>query len=121
MRRSAPTGGSSRRGTAVAIDAQWCERTLINRRDFLTTTTSWLAGLGALPAGSLAGLMASPPRKPNILLILADDMGYAEMGVQGNTDVPTPNIDAIARNGVRFTSGYVSGPVCAPTAWKKTP
>jgi arylsulfatase A-like enzyme len=87
----------------------------MNRRDFLTTTTSWLAGLGALPASRLAGLGVSPPRKPNILLILADDMGYAEMGVQGNTDVPTPNIDAIARNGVRFTSGYVSCPVCAPT------
>jgi hypothetical protein len=54
-------------------------------------------------------------RPPNIVLILADDMGYAEMGVQGNRDVPTPNIDAMARNGVRFTHGYVSGPICAPT------
>ncbi len=59
--------------------------------------------------------MAAAPPRPNIIVILADDMGYAEMGCQGNTDVPTPHIDSLARNGVRFTSGYVSCAVCAPT------
>ncbi len=54
--------------------------------------------------------------KPNILVILADDLGYGELGCQGFTQqVPTPNIDSIAKNGVRFTSGYVSGPYCSPT------
>jgi arylsulfatase A-like enzyme len=41
-------------------------------------------------------------------------MGYADLGVQGCTDIPTPNIDSIAKNGVRFTSGYVSAPACSP-------
>jgi arylsulfatase A-like enzyme len=54
-------------------------------------------------------------QKPNILVILADDLGYADIGVQGSQDVPTPHIDSLAKNGVRFTSGYVSGPYCSPT------
>ncbi|MES2438012.1 MAG: sulfatase-like hydrolase/transferase [Verrucomicrobiota bacterium] len=55
-------------------------------------------------------------RKPNVLLIVADDLGYGELGFQGfNKDIPTPNIDSIAANGTRFTSGYVSGPYCSPT------
>ncbi|HEX2488711.1 MAG TPA: sulfatase-like hydrolase/transferase [Blastocatellia bacterium] len=53
--------------------------------------------------------------KPNILLIVADDLGYADIGVNGCQDVPTPHIDSIAKNGVRFTNGYVSGPYCSPT------
>jgi arylsulfatase A-like enzyme len=53
--------------------------------------------------------------KPNILVIVADDMGYADVGVYGSTDIPTPAIDSLARNGVRSTSGYVSGPCCSPT------
>jgi arylsulfatase A-like enzyme len=53
--------------------------------------------------------------KPNILLILADDLGYGGLGIQGCKDIPTPNVDAIARAGVRFTQGYVSAPLCAPT------
>ena len=58
---------------------------------------------------------AAEPRKPNVLIILADDLGYGELSCQGNRQIPTPNIDSIARNGVRFTSGYVSGPYCSPT------
>ena len=41
--------------------------------------------------------------------------GYGEYGFQGNKEIPTPNIDSIARNGIRFTQGYVSGPYCSPT------
>ena len=50
-----------------------------------------------------------------MILLLADDLGYAELGCQGNTDVPTPHIDSIAKSGIRFTNGYVSGPYCSPT------
>jgi arylsulfatase A-like enzyme len=53
--------------------------------------------------------------KPNIVVILADDLGYSDIGVQGGPDIPTPFIDSIARNGVRCTSGYVSGAYCSPT------
>ncbi len=54
-------------------------------------------------------------RRPNILVIVADDLGYGELSCQGNPQIPTPNIDSIAKSGVRFTSGYVSGPYCSPT------
>jgi len=53
--------------------------------------------------------------KPNILVIVVDDMGYADIGVHGGKDVPTPNIDALAASGVRCTNGYVSCPYCSPT------
>jgi arylsulfatase A-like enzyme len=53
--------------------------------------------------------------KPNILIFLCDDTGWAEFGFQGGTDIPTPNIDSIAASGVRFPQGYVSGPYCSPT------
>jgi arylsulfatase A-like enzyme len=58
---------------------------------------------------------AAEPRKPNVLVILSDDVGWGEYGFQGGKDVPTPQIDSIARNGVRLTQGYVSGPYCSPT------
>ena len=54
-------------------------------------------------------------RKPNILVIVGDDMGYADVGVHGCKDIPTPHLDALAKSGVRFTNGYVSGPYCSPT------
>ena len=59
--------------------------------------------------------LAAPPKRPNILFIVADDLGYADVGFQGCKDIPTPNLDALATSGVRFTNGYVSGPYCSPT------
>ncbi len=54
--------------------------------------------------------------RPNVILIVADDLGYADIGCQGlSKDVKTPNIDTIAAGGVRFTNGYVTCPVCSPT------
>jgi arylsulfatase A-like enzyme len=53
--------------------------------------------------------------KPNVLVILADDLGYADLSVQGSREVATPHIDSIAKNGLHCTSGYVSGPYCSPT------
>jgi arylsulfatase A-like enzyme len=54
-------------------------------------------------------------RPPNIVVIVTDDMGYADIGIHGCKDIPTPNIDTLARSGVRFTNAYVSGPYCSPT------
>ncbi len=51
-------------------------------------------------------------QKPNIVMIVADDLGYADLGIQGSPEIVTPNIDSIARNGIRFTHGYVTAPVC---------
>ena len=53
--------------------------------------------------------------RPNIVVIVSDDMGYADIGVHGSKDIPTPNIDALAKVGIRFTDAYVSGPYCSPT------
>jgi arylsulfatase A-like enzyme len=53
-------------------------------------------------------------RRPNIVLIVSDDLGYADIGVYGSRDIPTPNIDRIARAGIRFTNAYVSSPYCSP-------
>lgn len=52
-------------------------------------------------------------RRPNIIVLLADDLGYGELGCQGNPQIPTPHIDSIAKNGVRFTSGYVTAAYCS--------
>ena len=52
---------------------------------------------------------------PNILFVVGDDMGYADVGFHGSKDVLTPNLDRLAASGVRFTSGYVTGPYCSPT------
>lgn len=54
-------------------------------------------------------------RKPNIVILLADDLGYADTSMHGSKDIKTPNIDSIANNGVRCTNGYVSAPYCSPT------
>jgi arylsulfatase B len=67
--------------------------------------------VGLLTLSVQAGNAA--PRKPNILFIVADDLGYGEPGCYGGKDIPTPNIDSLAKGGVRFTNGYVSAPFCA--------
>lgn len=55
------------------------------------------------------------PTKPNILIIVADDLGYGDLGVHGGKEIPTPHLDSLAAGGVRLTNGYVSCPVCSPT------
>jgi arylsulfatase A-like enzyme len=62
-----------------------------------------------------APALAADAKKPNVIVILADDLGNADLGVQGGKDIPTPSIDSIAKNGVRCTQAYVSCPYCSPT------
>jgi arylsulfatase len=57
----------------------------------------------------------NPPTPPNIIYILADDLGYAELGCYGQEKIETPNIDALAAGGMRFTQHYSGAPVCAPS------
>lgn len=83
----------------------------LSRRAFLRTT---IAAAGAVAFAHTA-TAAAPARKPNVLIILADDLGYADLGAQGCKDIPTPHCDSIAAEGVRLTSGYVSHPFCSPT------
>lgn len=65
-------------------------------------------------AGSLAS-ESNKAGKPNVLVILVDDLGWGDAGFNGGKDIPTPNIDALAANGVRFEHGYVTAPQCAPS------
>jgi arylsulfatase A-like enzyme len=78
----------------------------VNRTTFLSVAAVLALGIPA---------RAADPPKPNILLIVGDDMGYADVGVHGCRDIPNPHLDALAKAGTRFTNGYVSGPYCSPT------
>ncbi len=81
----------------------------------LLATLLALAACSA-PAEPPAGLAGEPPeRRPNILLIVADDLGYGDLGVYGSRTIATPHLDRLAREGMRFTSFYANGPTCAPT------
>lgn len=66
-------------------------------------------------AATLANQTTAQESRPNILLIVADDMGYGDLSCYGSLQIPTPNLDRIAAAGIRCTDGYVSGPVCAPS------
>ena len=57
----------------------------------------------------------NPDKKPNFVIILADDLGYGDLGYTGSSQIVTPHIDALAEQGIIFTQGYVSAPVCGPS------
>jgi len=88
----------------------------------MTTRRTFLAGLSAF---SLAGLSPSvgasqapakgSRRPPNLVFILADDLGYADLASYGSPLHETPNLDRLAKNGIRFTNAYAACPVCSPT------
>src|SRR5213082_1066687 len=83
----------------------------------LPTIKRFLLRLLFIAAGvaSTASAQTPPPDHPNIVIILADDLGYGDVGFNGCPDIPTPNIDALANNGVRCTNGYVTHPFCTPS------
>ena len=66
----------------------------------------------------LMGLICYGADKPNVIYILADDLGYGELGCYGQEKIKTPNIDALAKTGKRFTRHYCGAPVCAPSCAK---
>ena len=54
-------------------------------------------------------------KRPNVIIIMTDDQGYGDLSCMGATDFKTPNIDAVAENGIRFSSMYSASPVCSPS------
>ena len=85
----------------------------MRRRDFLK-----VVGAGAVASvmgGGFVKNAAAAKRKPNIVYILADDLGYAEVGCYGQKKIKTPNIDKLATQGMKFTQHYSGNPVCAPS------
>ncbi|MFO7776505.1 MAG: arylsulfatase [Candidatus Hydrogenedentota bacterium] len=83
-----------------------------DRRDFLKTVG---AGMAALPLARLGRAGAAPDKQPNIIFIMADDMGYGDLGVYGQEHIQMPNVDQMAREGIRYTDVYAGAPVCAPS------
>lgn len=77
----------------------------------------WLLAAGVLSAGAQEGSAKAPAAaRPNLLVIFTDDHGWADLGAQGvDRDIRTPHTDQLARDGVRFTRGYVTGPQCVPS------
>jgi N-acetylgalactosamine-6-sulfatase len=85
----------------------------LTRRQFLAQTAG-LTTLGAACSGCHFG--TSPNASvPNIVLIMADDLGYGDLGSYGCTDIRTPAIDNLATEGVKFTTFYSNAPECTPT------
>jgi arylsulfatase A-like enzyme len=82
----------------------------VTRREFINSA----AATGVLIAGARIGV-SSQPQRPNVLFILADDLGYGDLSCYGRPDYQTPVLDALARQGVKFTSAYTAAPVCTPT------
>ncbi|MCA1642415.1 MAG: sulfatase-like hydrolase/transferase [Acidobacteria bacterium] len=88
------------------------ETKVINRREFLGAAVA-----GTLAAGAAKTLAAQPrpASRPNVLFILADDLGWGDLSCYGRPDYRTPNLDRLAAEGARFTQAYSASPVCTPT------
>jgi len=86
------------------------------RRDFLKTLGLGVTTLATQGCASISRLIGGKVSvgKPNIIFILADDLGWAELGCYGNKFNETPNLDKLASEGMRFTDAYAAAPVCSP-------
>lgn len=84
-------------------------RAISGRLTCVCAATAALVWMAPLSASETAA------RKPNLIVILADDLGYADVGFHGGQEIPTPHLDALAQGGVRCTDGYVTHPWCSPT------
>ena len=82
----------------------------VTRREFIGTAV----GAAAI-AGSSGASASAAPARPNVLFILADDLGYGDLSCYGRPDYKTPVLDALATQGVKFMSAYAAAPVCTPT------
>ena len=80
----------------------------VSRREFIESTVATTALVGRTQQGEAA-------ERPNVLFILADDLGYGDLSCYGRPDYQTPVLDGLARQGLRFTSAYAAAPVCTPT------
>ena len=82
----------------------------VSRREFLAS-----AAVTSLGAKAMAQSPSKRSDRPNIIFILADDLGWGDLSCYGRPDFETPNIDRLAKEGVRFTNGYSAAPLCTPT------
>ncbi|MFO8012059.1 MAG: sulfatase [Phycisphaerae bacterium] len=91
-------------------------RRTVTRRTFLRSLAASAAGAAAAATGlSCRARAAEPTRKPNVLFILADDLGWKDLGCFGSTFYETPHVDGLRATGMMFTDAYAACPVCSPT------
>ena len=87
---------------------------MLNRREYLKAAGLGIAALAVTGCTSLSRRLVGK-RPPNIVLIVSDDQGYADLGCFGSRDIKSPNLDRLAADGVRLTSFYVTWPACTPS------
>lgn len=92
----------------------------VSRRQVLKGGSAAFVGAAAGLGPGMEGAAAAPPpgpgaRRPNVLLVYLDDLGYGDLGCYGSPTIRTPRLDALAREGTRFTQGYSGAPVCTPS------
>ena len=87
-------------------------RRSVTRREFLEITAG---SAMASAVGPVSGTRAAQRPRPNILFILADDLGYGDLSCYGRPDYQTPTLDRLAKQGIKFTSAYTAAAVCTPT------
>ena len=88
------------------------QRSAISRRRFVQTTAASSLALAGIGFGRPVWAQST---KPNIVFIMADDLGYADVSCYGQRDYTTPNIDRLALEGLKFTQGYANSAVCSAT------
>ncbi|MFC1806590.1 sulfatase [Planctomycetota bacterium] len=84
----------------------------MERRGFLKATTGGIASMCSLPGLAMRGVRR---RKPNVVILFIDDLGYGDLGSFGCRDIPTPHMDSLAANGVKCTNSHVTNPPCSPS------
>src|SRR6266851_3548836 len=96
--------------TKVTVEATGRFSKKVTRREFLGTAVTATALVAGAPVRALAS-----PAPPNVLFILADDLGYGDLSCYGRPDYRTPVLDRFATQGIKFMSAYAAAPVCTPT------
>ena len=84
----------------------------MKRRHFLKATAVGIAAAGSFPKRAVS---EGPGRKPNIVVLFIDDLGYGDLGCFGCRDIPTPHMDSLAASGVKCTNSYITNPPCSPS------
>jgi arylsulfatase A-like enzyme len=87
----------------------------MNRREFCKCLGLGAAAVGLSPWVRAADAAAAPARKPNVIFILADDLGWRDTSLYGSTFYETPNVERLAKRGMMFTNAYAANPLCSPT------
>ncbi|MHC4435240.1 MAG: sulfatase-like hydrolase/transferase, partial [Planctomycetota bacterium] len=84
----------------------------MKRRDFLKIISAGIATISLRPAPAVS---LARGRRPNVVILFIDDLGYGDLGSFGCRDIPTPHMDSLAANGVKGTNSYITNPPCSPS------